>query len=386
MAAVDGLCLPDLADRLDALRQLVHGAPAPAVRGCDLSVSTGHGHSIRTSPSAAVWSARQGGMGLVGLSDHLSTAAAAEFTQACAIAGLPDTLGVEAEACDPSLADARAAANDPTRPGRIRLCARALTWPQDQQAQDRLARLRGLQEERCQATLERIDLRFRTTVGAAGPAWSDVHDLTMSGNTGVRHVTTATLERIRAVAVERSMPAGDAFRAVVGAAPQGGDGELLALIDTHLLAIGRPCHVPVEDGTLPSVSMIRNLFLRLGGIPTYPFLGDPVTRAEEDVRSWCDRLASWGIHALEVAPACGEARTSVILDEAARRGWPVFEAGCPPDRRSIHRGLYEGSLVALGHQCLVCAGQTGYVGQDGLPTPDGRARCLSAARARIAAG
>lgn len=385
------LAHPDRAVRLAALAALHRETPPPRRTGTNVHVHTNHSFSVFRSPTEAAWEARQAGVEVFGVNDFYTTGAFDEFTAACAAVGLPAALGLEAIAVDRELAEAKVLVNDPANPGKIYLCAKAVTRPQDPTAQAALARLRGFQETRNRALIAKADERFRTTVGAAGPRWQDVVDLTPAGNTTERHVAKAILERIRAVAVERSMPPGDAFKAVVGQPLSGSDAEQQNAVRNHLLKVGKPCYASEDPGAFPPVAEIRSIFVALGAIPTYPFLGNPVTGGEQDVRAWCDRLAGWGFSALELIPARNtDDRVAAVVAEAQRRNWPIFdgtEHNTPAmEPLTTKWGLDErfrpafraGALVALGHQALVAAGQPGYVGADGRPLPDGYARCLAA--------
>jgi hypothetical protein len=170
------------------------------------------------------------------------------------------------------------------------------------------------------------------------------------------------------------------------------------LIRGNLLKAGKPCYVPEDPSSFPDVAGARRLFLQLGAIPTYPVLGNPLTDGEKDVVALCDRLAAWGIHALELIPARNsDDRVAAVVAEAVRRGWPVFdgtEHNTPAmdplltrwglDDRFRPR-LLEGAQVLLGHQALAGRGQAGYVDREGRIQADGYRRCLDEGRRAQAA-
>jgi hypothetical protein len=391
------LAHPDPVRRLAAVRRLNVQVTVPYRNGTNLHVHTNHSFSAFRSPCEAAWEARQAGIEIFGINDFYTTAGHAEFAKACAALGMPAVLGIEVVALDRELAGAGTLVNDPANPGRIYLCGKGVTRSEAPPAQAMLTRLRGHQEARNRALVAKADERFRATVGAAGPLWEDVVALTPAGNTTERHVAKAILERIRSVAVERSMPAADAFAAVVGAPPRGGDADQQGAVRSQLLKSGRPCYVAENPAAFPPVAEVRRLFLDLGAIPTYPVLGNPGTAAEQDVRRWCDRLESWGFCALELIPARNtDERVAEVVAEAGRRGWPIFdgtEHNTPAMEPLTTRwGLDErfrpafraGACVALGHQELVAQGVPGYVDDLGRPTPDGFERCLAAGERRLA--
>jgi len=389
---------PDITVRLAAVRSLHRLSTMATRRGSNVHVHTNHSFSVFRSASEAVWEARQAGLEVFGVNDFYTTGAYDEFTAACQSIGLPSVLGLEAIACDRDLTEAGTLVNDPANPGKIYLCAKGVTRPGNPEAQAALARLRCFQESRNKALLVKADAHFRATVGAAGPGWKDVVGLTPLGNTTERHVAKAILGRIREVAVERSMPATDAFLAVAGKPLVGTDADQQNVIRGQLLKAGKPCYAPEDPGAFPPVEEIRAIFVQLGAIPTYPVLGNPLTGAETDVRAWCDRLETWGFSALELIPSRNtEDRVAAVVAEARRRGWPVFDGtehntpvmeplttklGMDQRFRPVFRA---GALVLLGHQELVLAGQPGYCDEAGRPRTNGYDRCLRAGERRCAA-
>jgi hypothetical protein len=385
------LAHPDPAVRLATVKKLNVTMTVPYRNGTNLHIHTNHSFSVFRSPSEAAWLAHQAGIEALGVNDFYTTGSYDEFGQACRLLGVQPVFGIEAIALDTDLAAAGTLVNDPANAGKIYLCGKAVTRPGDATAQAALAGLRRLQEARNRALIANADQRFRATVGAAGPSWQDVVSLTPAGNTTERHVAKAILERIRAVAVERSMPAGDAFKAVVGAPISGSDADQQNAVRNHLLKSGKPCYAPEDPQAFPPVAAIRDIFLRLGAIPTYPVLGNPVTSGEQDVRTWCDRLAAWGFHALELIPhRNSDDRVAAVVTEACRRGWPIFdgtEHNTPAmDPLTTRWGLdgrfrpafRAGAMVALGHQRLVAEGKGGYLDAAGNPAPGGLERCLAA--------
>lgn len=360
MPAADGLGSPDPGDRLAALRRLAAGFLGRPLPASDLALRSDHGLGIGESPCAAAWRAAQAGAGIAALCDDLTTAGCGEFAAGCAMLGIQAVAALEIGAADPSLADAHVQINDAAQPGRIRLIGLGLGQIGEAGAQATLTRLRQVRTDRSRAAIARLDAHLHATVGAAGPAWGDVLDLTRSGNVAQVHVAQAVADRIRAIAVERSMPAGEVQRAVLGRDPSA----------ARLFARGGPCHIPDEQDGCPSPSVAVGVITALGGIPAYP-LDDAGSRADGDLSTWCDRLAAWGVRALVVPDSGSAARAAAAEAEAGRRGWLVVSAG-----PCVRPAQIQGARCVLGHQRLRAAGQPGYLG---LPTPEGCARCIAAA-------
>ncbi|MBA2481473.1 MAG: hypothetical protein H0V44_12485 [Planctomycetes bacterium] len=376
--------------RLAALRTLTRSASHRSRIGTNVHVHTDHSFSVFRSASEAAWQATQAGIEVFGINDFFTTAGHAEFSQACRIAGVPAVFGIECIAMDRELEAARILVNDPANPGKIYLCGKAVTKPQDPRAATTLARVRSFQETRNRQLIAKADAHFHATAAAGGPTWRDVVSQTPAGNTTERHVAKAILARIAALAPEAPAFA-PLFERVVGAAPAASDAERQNQIRAALLKTGKPCYAPEDPAAFPAVADIIALFLQLGAIPTYPVLGNPLTNGEADIRAWCDRLDAWGIRALELIPARNtDDRVAAVLAEAERRGWPVFdgtEHNTPAmeplttkwglDGR-FRLQLRAGALVLLGHQDLCARGQAGYIDADGALVAGGYDACRAA--------
>lgn len=383
------LAHPDQHQRLDALGSLLRERTQPARRGTNCHVHTDHSFGVFRSATEAVWHAVQAGVEIYGINDFFTTAGHAEFAAACAAAQLPAVFSLECIAMDRGLEAQRVLLNDPANPGKIYLCGKGVSQPDEPTAAKELARIRGYQEQRNRALVANAQARFRATVAADGPTWAEVVGQTPAGNTTERHVARAIQRRIQALASEGRAFA-EVYAAVVGEPPKERDADQQNQIRSALLKAGKPCYAPEDPHAFPDVAGLHALFLRLGAIPTYPVLGDPITDGERDVPALFDRIAGWGFHAVELIPSRNsEARLAAVVAEAQRRGWPVFdgtEHNTPAmepllttwglDERFRPR-FREGALVLLGHQSLRRKGAPGYLDPSGQPRANGYAMCLA---------
>jgi hypothetical protein len=397
------LAHPDEAQRLAALGKLVGTARLPARKGTNNHVHTNHSFGVFRSPSEAVWHAAKAGVEVFGINDFFTVSGFPEFAKAAAVAKLPATFNLECIAMDRDAERDMVLMNDPGNPGKIYLCGKGVTRPDDRRAAATLAAIRGYQESRNRGLIAKLDRHFRELLIAPGPSWESVVEQTPHGNTTERHVAKAVIQHLahlagRTSALRPEDAFAELFAKAVGALPKAGDAERQNQIRGNLLKAGKPCYVPEDPAAFPPVAEIRALFLQLGAIPTYPVLGNPETGGERDITALCERVAAWGFHALELIPARNtEARVAAVLAEAERRGWPVFdgtEHNTPAmeplltqwgmDERFRAR-FRDGALVLLGHQSLAKAGKPGYVDGAGKPVPGGLAACLAEGRQQLAA-
>lgn len=364
--------------------------------GTNVHVHSNHSFSVFRSPAEAAAAGAAAGVEVFGINDFFTVAGFDEFATACKAHRLPAVFGIECIAMDQDMAAKKQLANDPANPGKIYLCGKGVANPGHPAANATLAKLRGYQEGRNRQLIAKADAHFRATVGQAGPTWDDVVSQTPAGNTTERHVAKAILKRILELGAQH-------YEKIVGAPAKAGanltltDADAQNQIRGNLLKAGKACYAVEDPAAFPSIGEIRALYLQLGAIPTYPVLGNPLTDGESDIAAWCDRLAAWGWHALELIPARNtDDRVAAVLAEAKKRGWPVFdgtEHNTPAmeplttkwglDER-FRPQLREGALVLLGHQALVKSGKPGYVDQLGAPVAGGYGACLAEGQRQLA--
>ena len=392
----------DLGNRLAALSKLSSTATLPVRAGTNNHVHTNHSFGVFRSPCDAVWRALEAGVEVFGINDFFTTSGHAEFAAACAAVRMPATFNLECIAMDRAAEAAGVLTNDPGNPGKTYLCGKGVTRPDEPHAAKTLMAIRGFQEQRNRALIAALDIHFRARISAPGPTWASVVDQTPYGNTTERHVAKAVLQTIVTIASRTSgLRSEDAFATLfatlVGIPPKPSDADQQNQIRAQLLKAGKPCYAPEDPAAFPSVEAIREVFLQLGGIPTYPVLGNPETGGERSIPELCDRLASWGFHALELIPARNtDERVQQVVDEAKRRGWPVFdgtEHNTPAMEPWLTRWgmdarfrphFHDGALVLLGHQALTSAGHVGYLDAKGVPVPGAYTACLEAGRRQLA--
>ncbi len=391
--STDGLAHPVQAQRLASLKQLMMETTRRQRVGTNVHLHSNHSFSVFRSPTEVVWAGEMAGIEVIGINDFFTVAGFEEFAAACKIVGLPPVFGVECIAMDRTMESAKQLANDPANPGKIYLCGKGVSNPAHPQANATLSRLRGHQEARNRQLIARADAHFQALAKQAGPTWEEVAQQTPGGNTTERHVAKAILKRI--IDLGGRHPA-QLYQQLVGVPPKAGDqlkptdADAQNQIRSSLLKVGKPCYEAEDPAGFPTVEELRQLFLQLGAIPTYPVLGNPVTDGEKDIRSWCDQLESWGWRALELIPARNtDDRVAAVVQEAIRRGWPVFdgtEHNTPAmepittkwgmDERFRLR-FREGALLLVGHQALRAAGRPGYVDEAGNPVPGGFQACVA---------
>jgi hypothetical protein len=381
-----------LEERLAALRQLCSGLAEQLRRGTNCHIHTNESFSVFRSPAEAVWQAAREGVAVLGINDHYTTAGHEEFRLACGIAGIGALFSMEAVAMDRAAEASRLLLNDPDNPGRVYLCAKGITRipPDTSSAAECLARMRAALERRNREMTVKAGQHFRERLGSDGPNWDDVLALTPRGNATERHVSRASLARLRAIAAERGEPVSGLIERCCAAPPprEATDAALENFLRAKLLKAGAPCYVAESEDAFVSSGELRQMFLAYGAIPTYPVLGNPVTSGERDISALLDRLEADGFLAIEVIPHRNtRERLAEIVSTARERWWPVFngtEHNTPESRPLLdpfaldpefEPWFRQSAALLLGHQRAVTGGGPGFVGEDGYPAvQDARSR------------
>lgn len=412
---------PGNADRLGALRQLVrlHGRGAERPRGVNTHVHTGKSFGVFFSPAAACWQACKEGLDVFGINDHYTTAGHEEFRAACEILGLRATFSMEAIALDRRAQEEGRLLNDPDNPGRVYFTAKGVTRALDPGSKhaEALRRVVGALEAR-HRKMARGVARWLERAAAGREwmrpirdfGWPEVISRTPHGNVTERHIAGAIADRLIAAASHDAGNAGapreegragqapvkenelrEACRAWFGEPPPSFEpGPFQDYVRRHLLKAGKPCFVEESADAYLSVEDMRDLFLGVGAIPTYPILGNPVTDGERDVDALLDRLGALGVLAFEVIPYRNtRERLREIVRACQQRQAPLFTGTehntleskpllDPLSRDPEFLPCFEASAcVLLGHQEAAKreGPEAGFVGPDGKPRiEDARAR------------
>ena len=371
--------------RIAALTLLCRHLGLRSHRGTNCHIHTSESFSVFRSPSEAVWQAAREAIAVLGINDHYTVAGHEEFRIACKAAGISAGFSMEAVAVDREAADAGLKLNDPDNPGRIYLCGKGITRYPNQSSPEMqdLARMRAALERRNREITAKVAQLFHDRLGADGPTWENVVNLTPRGNATERHVAFAVLLLLRQFESEQRKPLAELMTALCGVAPpaDGDDAALQIFLRAKLMKAGAPAFVREDPDAFVSVAELRAIFLAFGSIPTYPILGNPVLAGEQNIEALLDRLESMGFYAVEVIPTRNtRERLAEIVSAAQRRWWPVFngtEHNTPEPRPLLdpfaldpefEPWFVQSTALMLGHQRSVAQGNKGFVDSAGTPT------------------
>ncbi len=337
------------------------------------------------------------GVTAIGTSNYHDLGVYRPFADAAADAGILPLFGLEIITLVEELRAAGTLVNDPSNPGRLYLCGKAITRfdPPTAAAERRLTAIRTASDTRMRAMCERVAARF---IAAGLPVERTFEQITASVarradvpvawvSLQERHLAQAFQEALFALAGPDARR--DALGRLIGGPCVIDVTDAVAVqeaIRSGLMKADKPAFVPEAAVSLEDALA---LILELGGIPCYPTLADgasPICGYETPPERLADHLLERGIHCAELIPARNapavvdayvvafrsagiivlagtehNTQRMIPLEPSCRDGAPLSEAA--------RSAFFEGTCVIAAHQDLVGRGLAGYVDDAGRLAP-----------------
>jgi hypothetical protein len=348
--------------------------------------------AFETAEDAVNMAAREG-VAALGTSNYHDFRVYRRFASAATEAGVMALFGVEILAVDDDLRSAGTLVNDPSNPGRVYLCGKALSRfePPSQPAARGMAAMRAASDDRMRQMTSLVDVRF-AQAGLDGGLTDRQVAAAVAERCGVpvewvslqeRHLARAFQESLfrevapehRAAMLARLFGAPTSVDATDGVAVQ-------EAIRSNLMKAGKAAFVPEAAVSLHDA---YRLILELGGVPCYPILGDgatPICPFEDPPEALVGTLQTLGIHCAELIPGRNEPDVVDRYVAALRRAGIVVVAGTEHNTQRMiplepaalrgeplsdlaREAFWEGTCVLAAHQELCASGQPGYVDGDG---------------------
>ncbi len=292
----------DASTRHSALVQLLRASPQPvALRG----IANMHCHTFFSfnaygySPTGLAWLARQQGIDLMGIVDFDVLDAVSEFLDACDLAEVRGSAGIETRVYVPEFAQREI--NSPGEPGVLYHMAIGFTSTAvAPAAQAIIDELRAQSAARNQALIARVNAYLDPVkIDYA----TDVLPLTPSGNATERHIVVAYIEAaarafdqpatfwasrlgMEVAAVEKAMLDNAGFQNTVR---------------SKLMKRGGPGYMQPDAGTFPHVERLHELALHCRALPCAAWL-DGMSEGEQAMDELLALLVGKGAVALNIVP------------------------------------------------------------------------------------
>jgi hypothetical protein len=375
--------------RIKALGELVYERPKTIENGgINLHVHTNESFSVFRSPTEAVWHAYNADIEYFGINDHYTIDGHPEFSKACRIAGIKAVFGIEAIAQEQEALEQNRRYNDPNNPGRVYVIGKGVTRDLKSGGKNRalLGRMKRAIRRRNRGIVERLNSYALRKGYNVNLSYKDVQLLTPKGNSTERHVVQAFCEKVDRLSEGEEKKVeiyNDLLDKRIDEDILRDPAKLLVTVRARLVKTGRPCYVEEDQEAFTSVENLVGIMLEYGAVPSYPFMGGPITEEEEDLDRLFEKVLSYRMYAFDLI----EFRTPLerareIVGFAKERGFPVFIGTEHNTKRldpmvgeiAIDPSLYgyfkRSSQFALGHQILSHLCNHGYVADDGKPRID----------------
>jgi len=326
----EGLFSSNVEIRLRTLSDYIKQNPKTINNGwINLHIHTNESFSVFTSPTEAVWHAFNQNVEFFGINDHYTIAGHPEFKNACEIAGLKGCFSIETIGLDRDTFDRNRRFNDPKNPGRIYLVGKGVT--QDLKPGSKSHRvmtgMRDAIKNRNRKIVEKLSHYAQKKGYKLNLSYKDVMALTPNGNATERHVVQAFCEKIDQLASEKekkSKVLSDILGVMVDEKLINDQASLQDLVRSRLVKNGMPCYVEEDLQAFTSIENIVHIYLDYGAVPTYPFLGHPVTEEEKNLEMLIKKVLNLGMYAFDLIDRIEIERAREIIEVASHYGFPVF--------------------------------------------------------------
>ena len=330
--------------------------------------------------------AAEAGLSALGINDFITTAGYEAFMESALVHRIFPLFNIEFITLYAEAREKGWQVNDPDNPGRTYFCGKGLPWPFNPPADftQFLRRLRNAENNRVFEMAERLNRHLDQVEPRIKISQDGLRALAKS------LVRERHLARAVRMAVAGEYPAQEerhaAFTRIFSGTPPiaalTDDAALENEIRSRLLKKGGVAYLTEDSGTFPALSQVRDLLIRVGGIPCYPVLLDnpdgQCTPFERDPEVLAEELKALNIHAVEFIPSRNDATflTRYVrffreqgflvmfgtehntphlapMNIQARHGREL-----PEDVR--HTG-WDSACIVAAHQVLVSRGEEGYL-------------------------
>jgi hypothetical protein len=176
----------------------------------------------------------------------------------------------------------------------------------------------------------------------------------------------------------------EAYRRLLGKRVEQGVLEdpagLQDLVRARLVKNGMPCFVEEDSRAFTSLENLVDLYLEYGAVPTYPFMGNPVTEEEEDLDRLLARVQEKQLYALDMIDYRTRLdRAGEIVQAARTHHLPLFVGtehntktmlplvGPVESAPDLMDYFEQSAWFVLGHQLLSSLCGFGAVDEEGRP-------------------
>ncbi len=260
---------------------------------------------------------------VIGINDFYTVAGYSDWSEGCQKLGLLPLFNIEVIGLNAEDQAAGIKVNDPSNPGRTYMSGKGLITSELPTEVTEWLEKAIVDNNRQSEVMTGLLNRLLKKIGAPFTLdFPHILSLLSRGQVRERHLALALrldIEQHFHDEKERL----DFYLTLTGKKPSSTDNASLEnILRSSLMKAGGPAFIPEDPASFASLETIRQLLLKAGGIPTYPFLGDALngqcTDFEKELPKTMQLLKQRGIYSVEFITT----RNSIeYLEKAASELW-----------------------------------------------------------------
>lgn len=352
---------------------------------------TPYSFSAFDSIDQALDMAAQEDVQVVGINDFYTTDGYAAWAEGCKKRKLFPLFNIELISLNEEDQQAGLRVNDPGNPGRTYVSGKGLSYPfeLEEPYASQLAAVRAETNAQVEAMCKKVNELLQTSnVGFILDFETIKKELT-EGSVRERHLAKALRLKIYENYAEESIKAilEKLFGGKILKAAVSDHAAVENEIRNNLLKAGGVAFVAEDPKAFLPMETVRQIILKAGGIPTYPFLADDAkgsfTDFESDLKKAAQTLQERGFYSVEFITTRNSADAlemyagylhdkGFVVTFGSEHNTPAMEpitlttrGGLPLSKR-LQEINYQGACIIAAHQHLVKQGLNGYLNPDGI--------------------
>ncbi len=343
------------------------------------------------------------GVKVVGINDFYTTDGYAEWKEECAERRLFPLFNIEFISLQAEDQAAGIRVNDPNNPGRTYMSGKGLANPVllDEPYRTQFKNVYDESNSHVAKMCAKLNEILKETEAGFTLDFPEIEKTLTKGSIRERHLAKALRQSVYARCANDPEKIAALLEKIYGKPGKSDLSDHAAVeneIRGNLLKAGGGAFVSEDPKAFLPMETVRELILRAGGIPTYPFLADDAkggfTDFEEDVVKTAGILKQRGIYSVEFITT----RNSVdalekyagylhdngfVVTFGSEHNTPamepvkLFARGGAPLTDKLLRINYEGACVVAAHQDKIAKGEPGYLDADGHADPSRRGEFIA---------
>lgn len=334
---------------------------------------------------------------VVGINDFYTTDGYATWAEGCKTRKLTPLFNIELISLNKEDQQAGLRVNDPGNPGRTYISGKGLSYPfkLEEPYASQLTAVRAEANVQVEAMCKKVNELLKINDAGFGLDFETIKKELTEGSVRERHLAKALRLKIYENRTEEEIKTllEKLFGGKTLKAPVSDHAAVENEIRGNLLKAGGAAFVTEDPKAFLPMETVRQIILKAGGIPTYPFLADDAkgsfTDFESDLKKAAQTLQERGFYSVEFITTRNSADAlemyagylhdkGFVVTFGSEHNTPAMEpitlttrGGFPLSKR-MQEINYQGACIIVAHQHLVKQGLNGYLTDNGVADIENR--------------